>query len=336
MRQLVIVVGCVVSLWSWPARAAETTPGQYVGVGIRFAVHDGGAFVTKTVDGSPAHQAGIQAGDQIVAVDGVPVPKSVVDGDLGKSLHGEEGSTVSLSIKRAGTSEALQFSMRRVAIACPTYSNRYVNGTFVWIGQYKGLEVRMAAWKAGDLQITLYLTNDTEEPITFDPEQVTVDAIQKQKDTFKRTRVKTFSADAYERKLQNSLAWQSFFVAMGNVQVPQPETYNISGSSNTNANDWSSGASASARTNYSGTVTRQPTLAEQQAAQDRAAARTERTMAPARAQAAAATSGLMRIQTLDPHTTYGGVVYVKSKGDDYSVTVPFGSTDFDFPMSFKH
>ncbi len=37
-----------------------------------------------------------------------------------------------------------------------------------------------------------------------------------------------------------------------------------------------------------------------------------------------------------PHTTYGGVVYVKSKGDDHSVTVPFGTTDFDFPLSFKH
>lgn len=339
MRQLLLPVICAAafSISVVSATHADDPPkGQYIGVGVKFAIHDGGAFVTKTLDGSPAQAAGILVGDQIVAIDDVPVPKSVIDGDLGNSLHGPEGSSVSVTVKRAGTHDPLTISLRRAAITCPTYTNRYVNGTFVWIGEYKGLEVRLAGWKASDLQLTLFLANDTDRPITFDPEQVVVDAIQRRKKSFERTRVRTFSADAYEQKLQNGLAWQSFFVAMGNAQVPQSETYNVSGSTNTRAYDWNTGGSATATTDYSARITKEPTVASQQAAQERAAERTERTMAPARARADVAASGLMRIQTIDPHTSYGGVVYVKAKGNEYVITVPFGDSDFDFPMSFKN
>jgi C-terminal processing protease CtpA/Prc len=80
----------------WAGRA-QGTDGVGVGIGI---VADGDALqVVRMVPGSGAFDAGIELGDYIVAIDGVPVTRLGVDRAFA-SLRGQPGTTVALTLRR--------------------------------------------------------------------------------------------------------------------------------------------------------------------------------------------------------------------------------------------
>ena len=57
-------------------RSRERIRGSFVGVGIRIELRDGLPYIITPLPGSPAERAGIRANEFIVAVDGVPTPRS--------------------------------------------------------------------------------------------------------------------------------------------------------------------------------------------------------------------------------------------------------------------
>lgn len=74
------------------------TDGVGVGIGM---IPDGDALqVVRIVPGSGAFDAGIEFGDHIIAIDGVPVIQLVVDRAFA-SLRGQPGTTVALTLRRA-------------------------------------------------------------------------------------------------------------------------------------------------------------------------------------------------------------------------------------------
>lgn len=91
-----------------------STMGSYPGVGIEVEAEDGVVKVLRPIDGSPAQQAGLLPGDEIVRID---------DADIGADLagaiarmRGASGSLVKLTIHREGTSNLLQFALRRAQV----------------------------------------------------------------------------------------------------------------------------------------------------------------------------------------------------------------------------
>ena len=56
----------------------------------------GGALVTGVIDGTPAQQAGLIVGDQIIAADGAPFRPV-------QSFRGKAGDQVKLEVQRAGS-----------------------------------------------------------------------------------------------------------------------------------------------------------------------------------------------------------------------------------------
>ncbi len=91
-----------------------STMGSYPGVGIEVVAEDSAVKVLRPIEGSPADQAGMQAGDLIVKID---------DNDVGADLagaiarmRGPSGSNVRLSVRRPGTGELLDFSLRRAKV----------------------------------------------------------------------------------------------------------------------------------------------------------------------------------------------------------------------------
>lgn len=77
------------------------TKGEFGGIGIEVTATDGVLRVVAPIDDTPAEKAGIQSGDTIVAVDGVPVfGMSYIDAV--KKMRGAPGSSVKLMIKREG------------------------------------------------------------------------------------------------------------------------------------------------------------------------------------------------------------------------------------------
>ena len=85
---------------------------SYVGVGMTVqALEDGSGFeVVRVEPGGPAEEAGVRAGDVVVAVFSQPVA-GMTASDLSAQVKGKTGTTVELTFDRAG--ETLIFTMER-------------------------------------------------------------------------------------------------------------------------------------------------------------------------------------------------------------------------------
>ncbi|WP_135467710.1 S41 family peptidase [Crenalkalicoccus roseus] len=99
------------------ARAARARRVGQSGLGLRLGAGRGGAVVVARVEeGGPAEEAGLRAGDRLLAVDGVAVSAH----DLGAAvalLEGPPGSQVRLTLQRAG--RRLEVVLPRLAAQPP-------------------------------------------------------------------------------------------------------------------------------------------------------------------------------------------------------------------------
>src|SRR6185437_8817068 len=91
-----------------------STMGSYPGVGIEVSADGSAVKIVSAIQGSPADRAGLRAGDEIVAIDGKGVG-SDVNGAIAH-MRGVTGSTVSLTIRRAGVQRLMNFSLRRATV----------------------------------------------------------------------------------------------------------------------------------------------------------------------------------------------------------------------------
>jgi carboxyl-terminal processing protease len=92
-----------------------STSGAYAGIGVEVAHGKDGVAIVHRMDGSPAQRAGIQAGDIIVAIDGVAVDPEDLDAAIGR-MRGPVGSSIRLRIQRAGTPAPIEFQVERAHV----------------------------------------------------------------------------------------------------------------------------------------------------------------------------------------------------------------------------
>lgn len=76
--------------------------GAYGGIGVVITVNEGSAKVVFVVDSMPASKAGIVPGDQLLAIDGVPMQGHSLD-DVSSRMRGNVGSGVKVTIARASS-----------------------------------------------------------------------------------------------------------------------------------------------------------------------------------------------------------------------------------------
>ena len=101
----------------------EGTRGAYQGIGVELQRQpDGSLRVIAPIDDTPAARAGIKAGDTIVAIDGKPF--KIDEGDNSAPLRGEAGSTVVLTILRAGSDKPLEIPVTRETIRIASVRSR--------------------------------------------------------------------------------------------------------------------------------------------------------------------------------------------------------------------
>ena len=91
------------------------TKGSFSGIGIEITVRDNVLTVVSPIEGSPAYKAGMQAGDKIIKIDGkvaadMTLPEAV------KSIRGEKGTKVTLTVMREGAEKPLEFTVIRDVI----------------------------------------------------------------------------------------------------------------------------------------------------------------------------------------------------------------------------
>ncbi len=85
--------------------------GSYVGIGAEVIKYtDGSVFINSLFENSSAMNAGLQVGDQVVAVNDENINEKTLD-EISNLLKGEEGSSVTLTVLRE--EETLTFSLVR-------------------------------------------------------------------------------------------------------------------------------------------------------------------------------------------------------------------------------
>ena len=92
------------------------TKGSFGGIGIEITVRDGVLTVVSPLEGTPAYELGIQAGDQILRVDG-ETTKEMTLMEAVKKMRGPKGTNVVLTIMRENFTKPQDFVITRDTIA---------------------------------------------------------------------------------------------------------------------------------------------------------------------------------------------------------------------------
>lgn len=91
------------------------TEGKFGGLGIQISIRNKVLTVMTPISGTPASRAGIQSGDQIIKIDGKPTAGFTIDKAVEK-LRGEPGSKVTITIRRKGEVDDIDYTIAREVI----------------------------------------------------------------------------------------------------------------------------------------------------------------------------------------------------------------------------
>ncbi len=88
------------------------TRGKFSGIGIVVTMQDNVVTVISPIEGSPAYEVGIKAGDRIIKVDGEQT-KTMMLWEAVKKMRGKKGTSVIITIVRKGVAEPIDFTIVR-------------------------------------------------------------------------------------------------------------------------------------------------------------------------------------------------------------------------------
>jgi carboxyl-terminal processing protease len=119
----------------WPSqtkRFEKELTNQFTGIGIRFSKEEESPKVLSVLPDTPAYHSGIEAGDVIVAVDGVGMSK-MSPNCVAQSIAGPEGTKVTLTIRHEGEDETRDITLRRTSIVVPSIRGWQRSETDRWL-----------------------------------------------------------------------------------------------------------------------------------------------------------------------------------------------------------
>jgi carboxyl-terminal processing protease len=103
------------------------TKGKFSGIGIEITMKNQVLTVVSPIEGTPAYQMGIEAGDQIVKINGTPT-KGLSLTDAVKLIRGPKGSKVTLTINREGFPHPKDYAITREIIPIRSVKARLIDG----------------------------------------------------------------------------------------------------------------------------------------------------------------------------------------------------------------
>jgi carboxyl-terminal processing protease len=106
--------------------------GNYAGIGAFVDPTGKLLTITKPIPGSPAEKAGLQQGDQIIAVDGKDVT-SLLPETVRQKVLGPEGTTVKLTIQRPGQTAPFDVQLTRATIVIPSVTSKMLANNIAYI-----------------------------------------------------------------------------------------------------------------------------------------------------------------------------------------------------------
>lgn len=110
----------------------EDTSGRFGGVGVELDTTDTKLRVSAVLEGTPASKAGIQPGDEILAIDGDKIASDDVRNAV-KKIKGEKGTSVTLNVFRDGWEKAKDIALVRADITVRSVSSRRLDDGFGYV-----------------------------------------------------------------------------------------------------------------------------------------------------------------------------------------------------------
>lgn len=115
------------------ARMREDLQGSFEGIGAFVRENEEGLTeIVRPMDGQPAALAGLRAGDVVVAVNGESVIGQTLD-EVIAQIRGPQGSEVTLSVRRVGEAEPLEFTVQRQLIEIPIIESDMLDGNIAYV-----------------------------------------------------------------------------------------------------------------------------------------------------------------------------------------------------------
>jgi carboxyl-terminal processing protease len=108
------------------------TSGSFGGLGIEITLRDDILTVVSPIDATPAHRAGLLAGDRIVKIDGLST-KDMQLSDAVKKMRGKPGTKVTISIVREGWTEPKDFEIQREQIRVHSVRTQDLGGGIEYV-----------------------------------------------------------------------------------------------------------------------------------------------------------------------------------------------------------
>lgn len=132
-----------------------STSGNYYGIGAGLSQNAKTMEVTvlKVYEGTPAEDAGLEDGDQILKVDDVEATSMELS-NLVKKIRGEEGTTVHLQIYRESSGETLEVDVKRANVDLPSVSYEMLDGGigYIQISEFQSNTAKQFKAAVKDLQ----------------------------------------------------------------------------------------------------------------------------------------------------------------------------------------
>lgn len=109
-----------------------STSGRYSGVGLEVSVADGAVMVIAPIDGTPAQKAGVEAGDEIIDVDGIVITANDLNETIDK-LRGRPGTPVEIRVRRDNYDDPLTFHLTRQKIQVASVRHEILDRSIAYL-----------------------------------------------------------------------------------------------------------------------------------------------------------------------------------------------------------
>jgi carboxyl-terminal processing protease len=135
------------------------TQGSFGGIGIEITIRDEVLTVVSPLEGTPADKLGIEAGDQILRVNGEPT-KDMTLLEAVKRLRGPKGTNVVITIMREGFTQPKDFEITRAIIPIKSVRTKTLEPGYGYlrIAQFQSTTLR-------DLRAALVKLEKENKPI---------------------------------------------------------------------------------------------------------------------------------------------------------------------------
>jgi carboxyl-terminal processing protease len=112
------------------------TQGEFTGIGIHVTMRDNLVTVISPIEGTPAYNAGIKAGDKIVKVDGKPTDNLT---EAVKLMRGPKGTEVTVTVVRKGEPKPIDFKLVRDVIPINSVKSTMLKPGYgyVWVTHFR-------------------------------------------------------------------------------------------------------------------------------------------------------------------------------------------------------